>query len=450
MVTRHGRATPLVWKTVRSSKLKNRRAGYEDNALETLAEAVPKGTRVTVLADRGFGDQKRYAHVLSLGFHYVIRFRQGILLTDEFGESAPAVQWLHPRGRARMLKQVAVTTDCYLPPAIVLVRAKKMKEAWCLATSRDDVPADEVVRLYGKRFSIEETFRDQKDRRFGLGLYYTKLGDPGRRDRMLLVLTLAHLIATLLGAAGEGIGLDRLLRANTVKTRTHSLFRQGYEYLRGVIDRMLAPLRAAFFELLRGYVQNAQVFAEIGGDDSGPHHMPGRERRVRPREHLVAGFAVLLPVLYGRLVDRAHLPLLERIASAVREATLLLGLADVQIVLSQQDPGAYQELLEARRVLHERFVLFGRAKPHHDLDPRAVVPAAVEDHDLAPHRQMRHVPLKVPARFVAIGGLAQCHDARLARAEILDDSLDRAVLAGAVAAFEHDEDPQALADDLVL
>jgi len=45
IVTRHGRASPLVWKTVRSSKLKNRRAGYEDDALETLAEAVPKGTR---------------------------------------------------------------------------------------------------------------------------------------------------------------------------------------------------------------------------------------------------------------------------------------------------------------------------------------------------------------------------------------------------------------------
>jgi hypothetical protein len=264
MVTRHGRATPLVWKTVHTSKLKRRRARYEDDALETLAQAVPDGTRVTVLADRGFGDQKRYEHLLSLGFHYVIRFRQGILLTDEFGERGPAVQWMHPRGRARMLKKVAVTADCYIPPAIVLVHDKKMKEAWCLATSRDDLAADGVVTLYGRRFSIEETFRDQKDRRFGLGLYYTHVGDPGRRDRMLLVLVLAYLIATLLGAAGESIGLDRLLRANTVKNhRTHSLFRQGCEYLRGVIDRTLAPLRAAFFDLLRGYGRNAETYAEI-------------------------------------------------------------------------------------------------------------------------------------------------------------------------------------------
>jgi hypothetical protein len=264
MVTRHGRATPLVWKTVRTSKLKRRRARYEDEALETLAQAVAKGTRVTVLADRGFGDQKRYAHVLSLGFHYIIRFRQGILLTNESGERGPARQWLHPSGRARMLREVAVTADCYIPPAVVLVHDKRMKESWCLATSRDDLPAAEIVRLYGRRFSIEETFRDQKDRRFGLGLYYTHLGDPGRRDRMLLVLVLACLIATLLGAAGERIGLDRLLRANTVKDhRTHSLFRQGCEYLRGVIDRVLGPLRAAFFDLLRGYRRNAETYAEI-------------------------------------------------------------------------------------------------------------------------------------------------------------------------------------------
>ena len=163
-----------------------------------------------------------------------------------------------------MLKEVAVTADCYIPAAVVLVHDRRIKDAWCLANSRDDLAADEVVQLYGRRFSIEETFRDQKDRRFGLGLYYTHLGDPGRRDRMLLVLVLACLIATLLGAAGERIGLDRLLRANTVKNhRTHSLFRQGCEYLRGVIDRTLAPLRAVFFDLLRGYLRNDETYAEI-------------------------------------------------------------------------------------------------------------------------------------------------------------------------------------------
>lgn len=263
MITRHGRAIPLVWRTVFSSKLKRRRVRYENDALETLAQAIPDGVRVTILADRGFGDQKRYEHLRSLGFQYVVRFRQDILLTTEFGERKPAVEWLRRNGRARMFRQMAVTANCYIPPAIVLVHDKKMKEAWCLATSCDDLAAADIVRLYGRRFSIEETFRDQKDRRFGLGLYYTRVGDPGRRDRMLLVLVIAYVIATLLGAAGEHIGLDRLLRANTSKTRTHSLFRQGFEYLCGVVHRMLMPLRAAFFELLRDQARNAAIYAVV-------------------------------------------------------------------------------------------------------------------------------------------------------------------------------------------
>jgi hypothetical protein len=69
-----------------------------------------------------------------------------------------------------------------------------------------------------------------KDLHFGLGLSATHIGRPDRRDRLLLVLTLAIAPLTLLGAAGESLGMDRMLKANTVKKRTHSLFRQGCEY----------------------------------------------------------------------------------------------------------------------------------------------------------------------------------------------------------------------------
>src|SRR5688572_28246292 len=100
-----------------------------------------------------------------------------------------------------------------------------MKEPWCLATSRADLPPKQVVLLYGRRFSIEENFRDTKDPRFGLGLSATHIGEPARRDRLLLIAALAQALLTLLGAAGESLGMDRLMKANTVKTRTHSLFR---------------------------------------------------------------------------------------------------------------------------------------------------------------------------------------------------------------------------------
>jgi DDE family transposase len=254
LVTRHGRATPLLWKTVNKGTLRGRRNQYEDELLEMLRECIPATVDVTITADRGFGDQKRYEHIRTLGFHYVIRFRQDILLTDQFGEQKPAIEWLHPSGRARMLKQVAVTADCYIPPAIVLVHDKRMKESWCIATSRDDLTAADVVRVYGRRFSIEETFRDTKDIHFGMGLSATHIGDPARRDRLLFVAAVAHVLLTLLGASGERCGLDRTLKSNTTKTRTLSLYNQGcywYMAIPNMREDRLLQLMTAYGEVLR-------------------------------------------------------------------------------------------------------------------------------------------------------------------------------------------------------
>jgi hypothetical protein len=67
--------------------------------------------------------------------------------------------------------------------------------------------------------------RDIKDLRFGMGLGVTRIGEPTRRDRLLLINAFAMVLLTMLGAAGESLGMDRLLKSNTSKIRTHSLFR---------------------------------------------------------------------------------------------------------------------------------------------------------------------------------------------------------------------------------
>ncbi|MCA9628005.1 MAG: transposase [Myxococcales bacterium] len=101
MLTRHGRATPLLWRTVRKNTLKDRQGSYEDEIIEFLHETLPAGTQVTLIADRGFGDQKRYAHLEVLGWSYVIRFRENILIEDVTGTRKPASEWVPSNGRAR-------------------------------------------------------------------------------------------------------------------------------------------------------------------------------------------------------------------------------------------------------------------------------------------------------------------------------------------------------------
>ena len=68
VVTRHGRATPLTWKTVKKSTLAGKRNDYEREIIDRLHEAIPSDVAVTLLADRGFGDQKLYAALEVLGW----------------------------------------------------------------------------------------------------------------------------------------------------------------------------------------------------------------------------------------------------------------------------------------------------------------------------------------------------------------------------------------------
>src|ERR1700677_3527242 len=100
LVTNHGRATPLLWLTVFKGELKDKRNDYEDLCLLRLAEALPEGAVVTILADRGFGDVKLFAFLDELGFRYVIRFRGNIHVAAADGETRLAAGLGH-RGRAR-------------------------------------------------------------------------------------------------------------------------------------------------------------------------------------------------------------------------------------------------------------------------------------------------------------------------------------------------------------
>ena len=97
---------------------------------------------------------------------------------------------------------------------------------------------------------------------------------------------------------------------------------------------------------------------------------------------------------------------------------------------------AHQLALELGRLAHE-FGVFGvAAKAHDALDAGAVVPGAVEQHDLAARGQVLHVALEIPLAALVFGRLFQRHDACAARIQVLHEALDGAALAGRVAPLE--------------
>jgi Transposase DDE domain len=254
LLTKHGRATPLIWLTANKNTLKHHRNGYEYSILRRFHDCLPDGVKAMIIADRGFGDQKLY-QVLDeeLNFDYLIRFRGNIAVTSADGETRTAAQWVGKGGRACTLRQALVTADEYPVGTVVCVQDPDMKDAWCLATNTTREKTKDLKTYYGKRWSIEPGFRDTKDLHFGMGMSTARVSTPERRDRLWLLNALAVTLLTLLGAAGESLGYDRMLKSNTSKRRTHSLFRQGsmlYELMVTMPQERLLPLMERYNAML--------------------------------------------------------------------------------------------------------------------------------------------------------------------------------------------------------
>jgi hypothetical protein len=160
-------------------------------------------------------------------------------------------------------------------------------------------------------------------------------------------------------------------------------------------------------------------------------------------EHLVSGPPVVVPPAVGLEVHVRQLPDLARIVDAALQAAGLLLFAHLEPVLDEDDARVDHRLLDCGQHGEEALRLLFGAEAHDALDPGPVVPAAVEDDDLPRGGEVRDVALHVHLGLLALGRRGQRHDPEDAGAHPLGDRLDRAALAGAVAALEDDADLRA-------
>jgi hypothetical protein len=76
LITNHGRATPLIWKTVSVDGLKGNKNKHVSSLLEKLRTIVPESTQVILLADREFGTLNQMKHIKeALKFDYILRVK---------------------------------------------------------------------------------------------------------------------------------------------------------------------------------------------------------------------------------------------------------------------------------------------------------------------------------------------------------------------------------------
>src|SRR5205085_7521654 len=112
--------------------------------------------------------------------------------------------------------------------------SRSHREPWLLAsslTSRN--AAKKVERIYSRRMTIEQAFRDLKSSRYGFGLDAGKTRIKKRRNNLLLIAMLASLIAWVTGLVGEKMKLHYQFQSNSIKhRRVISLLYLGCQLIR--------------------------------------------------------------------------------------------------------------------------------------------------------------------------------------------------------------------------
>lgn len=256
LITKHGRATPLLWETVSTEGLKNNKVNYAFKLLERLRQIVHPECNVIVLADREFGTNKNFNKIKKeLNFDYILRVRRNFTITDKHGESRLAHEWYTP-GKTLALEKAKITLQYNDVEKVIICKDKDMKDLWCLAASTKHLSSSFIKKLYGKRWGTETSYRDEKDIQFGLGLKKSRIKNTLRRDRLFLISALAIILLTLLGAASEKVGFDKYIKANTSPRRTHSLFFQGRVILQ-LMSHMRQRWRDKLIEAFYGYLESS-------------------------------------------------------------------------------------------------------------------------------------------------------------------------------------------------
>src|SRR5271165_903334 len=144
----------------------------------------------------------------------------------------------------------------------------------------------------------------------------------------------------------------------------------------------------------------------------------------------------------ARQIHRAQLPLPQWVLDARLKASLLLLVADFQPEFDELDAGIDDVFLDTGADLEKALVLLIGAKAHHVFNARAVIPTAIEDHNLPRRREVLRVALQIDLCFLAVRWRRQGGDAENARTYALGNGLDRAAFSRRITPLEDDNDAQ--------
>lgn len=224
------RALPLLWYEFKADGLKKRMTRIELDAIRELQLLCPAGCKWLVLMDSGFRSPQLLALLKEVGFfvartNTAINFHPGNGCWAKVGHlpvrigQALECGWVH-LGKENPLDLRLIAARLYniKPPKpgrrSYPRRCKQTMPGFCAVIT--NLPVEEcstqaVLRLYGRRFEIEHSFRDIKNATLGLDMEHVHLVDTATYSRLMAVVAVTEMLLWVIGSEAEAIGLHREL-----------------------------------------------------------------------------------------------------------------------------------------------------------------------------------------------------------------------------------------------
>lgn len=250
-----GRSTPICWASCKKHVYDGHRSrnAFEESLLLVLRSMIPQQVKVILLADRGFGRTELARFCQNHGFSYVIRIGPKVQVRCD-SYAGKLIDYPVHKGICKLLRSVAYRSHHCVTQNIVIrwVRGlpPKRDECWFLMTDLQAGPA-QISKLYGQRMTIEELFRDHKNKRNGWSLRDTRITRADRLDRLLLILAIAYLLLCGIGMIAVQTGTSGNWSSSTRnQCSVFTIGRIMLQRLRTNISSILAAIIAATEEVV--------------------------------------------------------------------------------------------------------------------------------------------------------------------------------------------------------
>jgi len=271
-----GRALPLTWREVPHSELKGRQTTIEREAIEELVELRPPNITWVFLLDCGFHAPEVLDALNGAGYfivrsqiHPLVHSRTNCWLPVgelpvEMGELVEFGWLTWSSTTPRTVRLVAVR----MPPVkqrnrrAVPPRCKHKQRGYCpLITNlpESEAAAEDVLKMYCRRFEIEHSFRDITSATLGMDMEHIHLKSAEPYSRLLCIVAVAAVVRWLVGAEIERLGLKYAYTSSRPKDghRVLSFVRLGGYVLRETRARIDAPIELLIQRHLRPAIAKA-------------------------------------------------------------------------------------------------------------------------------------------------------------------------------------------------